>query len=299
VILEQFFDRVVNDGFVQVDDYGHGEGCKKALHEFEAQNHLQFNLNKIDYTGVWFTTPNQFLLNPNVGENLLQEFNQDDPVVYGIQSQMSKNERFQLYYVLRQLIPELSSSPLRFIEIGSFAGSSLFLTCKALKRVEQNLEGFAIDPGLHPQLKTVLQQVKKDVNHLQMFSHDAVIQLRQQFEADGNFPPFIFVDGDHSYEGVKQDIINYFPLLKPGGIMMFHDYLPPLNDENRSAILSHHGGNEPGIRQACQELMEDEYGCEQIEIPLLYPTDPTQTQAYLPIIPGVFSSIRVYRKSVN
>jgi hypothetical protein len=45
--------------------------------------------------------------------------------------------------------------------------------------------------------------------------------------------------------------------------------------------------------------MEDEYGCEQIEIPLLYPTDPTQTQAYLPIIPGVFSSIRVYRKSVN
>jgi cephalosporin hydroxylase len=299
VILEQFFDRVVNDGFIQVDDYGHWEGCKKALHEFEAQNHLQFNLNKIDYTGVWFTTPNQFLLNPNVGENLLQEFNQDDPVVYGIQSQMSKNERFQLYYVLRQLIPELSSSPLRFIEIGSFAGSSLFLTCKALKRVEQNLEGFAIDPGLHPQLKTVLQQVKKDVNHLQMFSHDAVIQLRQQFEADGNFPPFIFVDGDHSYEGVKQDIINYFPLLKSGGIMMFHDYLPPLNDENRSAILSHHGGNEPGIRQACQELMEDEYGCEQIEIPLLYPTDPTQTQAYLPIIPGVFSSIRVYRKSVN
>lgn len=299
VILEQFFDRVVNDGFIQVDDYGEWEGCKKALHEFEAQNHLQFNLNKIDYTGVWFTTPNQFLLNPNVGENLLQEFNQDDPVVYGIQSQMSKNERFQLYYVLRQLIPELSSSPLRFIEIGSFAGSSLFLTCKALKRVEQNLEGFAIDPGLHPQLKTVLQQVKKDVNHLQMFSHDAVIQLRQQFEADGNFPPFIFVDGDHSYEGVKQDIINYFPLLKPGGIMMFHDYLPALNDENRSAILSHHGGNEPGIRQACQELMEDEYGCEQIEIPLLYPTDPTQTQAYLPIIPGVFSTIRVYRKSVN
>lgn len=299
VILEQFFDRVVNDGFIQVDDYGHWEGCKKALHEFEAQNRLKFNLNKIDYTGVWLTTPNQFPLNPTIEENLLQEFNQDDPVVYGIQSQMSKNERFQLYYVLRQLLPELSSSPLRFIEIGSFAGSSLFLTCKALKRIEHKLEGFAIDPGLHPQLKTVLQQVQKDVNHLQMFSHDAVMQLQRQFEEDGNFPPFIFVDGDHSYEGVKQDIINYFPLLKPGGIMMFHDYLPPLNDENRSAILSHHGGNEPGIRQACQELMEETYHCEPIEIPLLYPTDPTQTQAYLPIIPGVFSTIRVYRKSIH
>ena len=78
--------------------------------------------------------------------------------------------------------------------------------------------------------------------------------------------------------------------------MMFHDYLPPLNDENREAILFHHGGNEPGIRQACQEFMENTYGCEVIDIPLLYPTDPTQSQAYLPIIPGVFSTIRAYRK---
>ena len=45
--------------------------------------------------------------------------------------------------------------------------------------------------------------------------------------------------------------------------------------------------------------MEETYHCELIEIPLLYPTDPTQTQAYLPIIPGVFSTIRVYRKPIN
>jgi len=298
VILEQLFDRVVNDGFIQVDDYGDWEGCKKALHEFEEKNHLTFNLNPIDYTGVWLTTPDQFPLNPIIEPNLLNDFNQDDPVVYGIQSQMSKNERFQLYYVLRKLLPEFSQ-PLRFIEIGSFAGSSLFLTCKALNRLTSNLQGFAIDPGLHPQLKLVLQEVKQNVTHLQVFSHDAVTQLQRKFEQDNNLPPFIFVDGDHSYEGVKQDIINYYPLLKPGGMMMFHDYLPALNDENRSAILSHHGGNEPGIRQACQELMEDTYHCELIDIPLLYPTDPTQTQAYLPIIPGVFSTIRVYRKPIN
>ena len=43
--------------------------------------------------------------------------------------------------------------------------------------------------------------------------------------------------------------------------------------------------------------MEDTYHCEIIELPLLYPEDPTQTQAFLPIIPGVFSTLRVYRKS--
>jgi predicted O-methyltransferase YrrM len=228
----------------------------------------------------------------------VQEFQEDDPVAYGIQSQMSRNERFQLYYSLRQLLPE-TPPPLRFIEIGSFAGSSLFLNCRALKRSHPQIEGFAIDPGLHPQLQQVLQQFPDEVTHLKMFSHQAVSQLQQLCDRDGNLPPFIFVDGDHTYEGVRKDIVDYFPLLAPGGIMIFHDYLPPLNDENREAILFHHGGKEPGIGQACQELMENEYSCEPIEIPLLYPTDPTQSQACLPIIPGVFSTVKVYRKPYN
>ncbi|MDT9200120.1 class I SAM-dependent methyltransferase [Limnospira fusiformis KN01] len=297
-ILHNLYDRVSDNGFIQVDDYGHWEGCRQAFHEFESDRQLKFNINPIDGTGVWFQCPNKYPVNPVFQPLLVEEFKEDDPVVYGIQSQMSRNERFQLYYSLRQLLPE-TSSPLRFIEIGSFAGSSLFLNYRALKRSHTEIQGFAIEPGLHPQLQQVLQQLQNEVTHLRMFSHQAVDQLRQLCEIDGNFPPFIFVDGDHTYEGVRQDIANYFTILAPGGIMVFHDYLPPLNEENREAILFHHGGKEPGIRQACQELMEDEYGCEKIEIPLLYPTDPTQSQAYLPIIPRVFSTVKVYRKPYN
>ncbi|MEW6495990.1 MAG: CmcI family methyltransferase [Cyanobacteriota bacterium] len=294
-ILHNLYDRVVNEGFIQVDDYGHWEGCRQAVHEFETQRQIEFDINPIDGTGVWFSCPNQFPINPDLDLMLVAEFAEDDPVAYGIQSQMSPNERFQLYYVLRNLLPEPSSA-LRFVEIGSFAGSSLFLTCKALKRIASQLQGFAVEPGGHPQFYEVLKHIQGDVMHLRMFSYQATPQLQQIFERDGRLPTFIFVDGDHTYEGVRQDILNYFPLLAPGGIMMFHDYLPPLNDENRDAIMYHHAGNEPGIRQACQELMENTYGCEVLDIPLLYPTDPTQTQAHLPIIPGVFSTIRAYRK---
>lgn len=294
-ILDNLYDRVVNDGFIQVDDYGHWEGCRQAIHEFETLHQIEFDINPIDGTGVWFSCPNQFPINPDLELGLVAEFAEDDPVAYGIQSQMSSNERFQLYYALRILLPE-TASPLRFVEIGSFAGSSLFLTGKALKRIVPQLQGFAIEPGGHPQFYEVLKHLQGDVTHLPRFSHQAVAQLQQLFEQDGKLATFIFVDGDHTYEGVRQDIIDYFPLLAPGGIMMFHDYLPPLNDENREAILFHHAGNEPGIRQACQEFMENTYGCEVIDIPLLYPTDPTQSQAYLPIIPGVFSTIRAYRK---
>ncbi len=296
-ILENLYDRVSNDGIIQVDDYGAWEGCRQAVHEFEASRQLKFDLNQIDYTGVWFSCPNKFPVNPTLDAALLRDFAADDPVAYGIQSQMSRNERFQLYYTLRQLLPK-STFPLRFVEIGSFAGSSLFLICQALKRIAPQLQGYAIDPGGHPQLQRVLEHLQNEVTHLRMFSHQALPQLKRIFEQDG-LPPFMFIDGDHSYEGVRQDILNYYPLLAPGGMMLFHDYLPALNEENQEAILFHHGGKEPGIRQACEELMENTYGCELVELPLLYPTDPTQTQAHLPIIPGVFSTIRAYRKPQN
>ena len=37
----------------------------------------------------------------------------------------------------------------------------------------------------------------------------------------------IFIDGDHFYEAVKADINGWFPHLKNGGVMLFHDYDPP------------------------------------------------------------------------
>ncbi|MBE9037329.1 glycosyltransferase [aff. Roholtiella sp. LEGE 12411] len=45
---------VVPNGMIQVDDYGHWEGCKKAVNEFERLKENQFILHQIDYTGVWF-----------------------------------------------------------------------------------------------------------------------------------------------------------------------------------------------------------------------------------------------------
>lgn len=43
------------------------------------------------------------------------------------------------------------------------------------------------------------------------------------------FAPFdvLFIDGDHRYEGVKADWLNYSPLVKQGGCVIFHDIYPP------------------------------------------------------------------------
>lgn len=40
-------------------------------------------------------------------------------------------------------------------------------------------------------------------------------------------PDLLFIDGDHSYEGAKQDFDLYFPIVKEGGLVVFHDYSFP------------------------------------------------------------------------
>jgi predicted O-methyltransferase YrrM len=37
---------------------------------------------------------------------------------------------------------------------------------------------------------------------------------------------FLFIDGDHSYDGVRRDYEMYAPLVRPGGLVAFHDVAP-------------------------------------------------------------------------
>jgi len=53
--LDNFYDKVVPGGIVIIDDYGHWHGCKKAVDEFLIRHVV--TLQRIDYTGVFFTKP--------------------------------------------------------------------------------------------------------------------------------------------------------------------------------------------------------------------------------------------------
>ena len=55
----------------------------------------------------------------------------------------------------------------------------------------------------------------------------------------------LIVDACHQYACVREDIINYWPKLRNGGIALFHDYVK-LEDDN-------------GVEQAINELKTDEW----------------------------------------
>jgi predicted O-methyltransferase YrrM len=51
---------------------------------------------------------------------------------------------------------------------------------------------------------------------IELFSCDAVIGWEQKID-------FVFLDGDHSEEGVRQDWDNWHPFVIPGGVVALHD----------------------------------------------------------------------------
>jgi predicted O-methyltransferase YrrM len=51
VCLDHLYDRVSPGGVIQIDDYGHWEGARKAVDEFLARRRLTPRLRWIDYTG--------------------------------------------------------------------------------------------------------------------------------------------------------------------------------------------------------------------------------------------------------
>ena len=40
---------------------------------------------------------------------------------------------------------------------------------------------------------------------------------------------FLFIDGDHTYDGAKTDFLRYGSMVREGGVIAFHDLMAPKN----------------------------------------------------------------------
>jgi hypothetical protein len=69
---------------------------------------------------------------------------------------------------------------------------------------------------------------------------------------------FLFIDGDHTYEGVRQDFLIYGPMVKARGIIAFHDILP-IDKSKFPAGFWPEGYPECGVYRLWQEVQEAGY----------------------------------------
>jgi hypothetical protein len=49
--LDQLFPRLAAGGVLLVDDYGHWQGCRRAVDEYFRDHSIRMMLHRIDYTG--------------------------------------------------------------------------------------------------------------------------------------------------------------------------------------------------------------------------------------------------------
>ncbi len=56
-ILENLYDLVVQHGYIIIDDYGHWEGCRKAVDEFLTARNLQIKMHQADSMVAYFQKP--------------------------------------------------------------------------------------------------------------------------------------------------------------------------------------------------------------------------------------------------
>lgn len=118
------------------------------------------------------------------------------------------------------------------VEIGSYRGKSCALLALGSA---PNGHVTAIDPHLSTTGAgaTNYNAIDERVFHETMTRHnvtDRVLHIVQtSHEARSHWPndkpiDLLWIDGDHSYEGLTTDLTDWAPLVRPGGLLAAHDY---------------------------------------------------------------------------
>ena len=114
-----------------------------------------------------------------------------------------------------------------YLEIGVDKGKSLFIARMVAK-------GGVLVYGID------IQQLEQKIPNTTFLWGDSV-GIAQRWGDEGQAIDVLFIDGDHSYKGCKNDIDAWYPHMKVDGVMMFHD----------------HDETSPGVMQAVSEFVNN------------------------------------------
>lgn len=156
------------------------------------------------------------------------------PFVYRGSGYFKSIEPRQNPFEIEQLYKEVCRlTPQRVLEIGTARGGTLYLWTQAAADtatiVSVDLPGGEFG-GAYPPCRAPFYQAfakpHQKLHLLRCDSHDRLTLENVQRLFDNKPVDFAFIDGDHTYDGVLKDFRFYGPLVRPGGLIGFHDILP-------------------------------------------------------------------------
>lgn len=127
--------------------------------------------------------------------------------------------------------------PKRVLEIGTAKGGTLYLWCQAATDdatiVSIDLPFGKFGGGYDPPRADLYSAFVHDDQKLHLLrgdSHKPETHKKISGLFDALPIDFAFIDGDHFYPGVKADFIEYGKMVRPGGIIAFHDIMEATHD---------------------------------------------------------------------
>jgi predicted O-methyltransferase YrrM len=154
----------------------------------------------------------------------------------------------QSRWEFRQLLQEVAQvRPEAMLEIGTAKGGSLLaftrLCAPDAHVVSVDLPRGPFGGGYPPWKVPLYKAFARPGQQLDLVrgdSHSASTFAQVRSLLGGRRLDFLFIDGDHSYGGVRSDLETYRSLMRPGGLIALHDIAAPHPDR---PILN---GNNPG-----------------------------------------------------
>lgn len=150
------------------------------------------------------------------GTNSLSHFRNGYRLEGGLRLQQNPDELAALIFLLRERAPIAE-----YLEIGSASGGN--------GRFLYESVGFgrftSVDDGGHPDFPLQRENFAT-IPSFRQFLGDSHSEAARAYLAEQVGDPVIdvaFIDGDHSYEGVSQDIELVRPFCRSGAWMIFHD----------------------------------------------------------------------------
>jgi predicted O-methyltransferase YrrM len=119
-----------------------------------------------------------------------------------------------------------------FVEVGSHLGASTVVLAECLRRVSSRRSVptpvvYCVDTWQNDAMTEGVRDTFAEFTANTAGWTRLIVPLRG-YSSDVSLPfdgdcDLVFIDGDHSYEGVKLDVERFSPRVRPGGRCVFHD----------------------------------------------------------------------------
>jgi glycosyl transferase family 25 len=203
----------------------HGQG-KKQVDVYYAEIHEKYNCYVIRPHLAWQRESYSDIQGANVEYKFLRDvphYYQDVPGWFDFQA------------IYTRMVNEFGHGS-TFVEVGSWLGKSACYMAVELKNSKKDIRFTCVDLwSIEGNADFYNHYIEKIGDIFQAFKdnisrshYDIGIIQKPSTEAANNYPDgsleFVFIDANHDYEFVKQDIEAWLPKVKPGGYIGGHDY---------------------------------------------------------------------------